>query len=276
VSYDTICIEITTHCELRCIHCSASSAPERSDYMPFSTFEQVVDDLEPHREIYISGGEPFDHPELSRFVAFAAQRTRSVVVYSSGVVRDVVGVGPVARDYLRMLREAGLYRVDLSLYSAVAREHDDVTLRAGSFVTTLETIHRLTNTGVHVGAHFVPVVDHGARLADVSKLAHGLGVERLHVLALTKQGRGTHLDSSLHENFIRSIDSLSDGPHPEIVLSSAIRRELGISAPTARDEWRAGFVDVRGTLHPCEGKRLTGKSLLQARTVSDPTFLFPN
>lgn len=253
----TLCVELTSKCPLRCIHCSASAAPERLEMLGAEMFEQRVLGLDHLEEIYLSGGEPFEHPTLARIVRSARRAAGAVVIYSSGVQIRPDGNEPLALEALRAVTAAGASRLDVSLYAASAEEHDAVTLTPDSFELTLETLRRLAAEGTPFGVHLV--LQHSTRdVVRVATIARELGAIRLHVLALAPQGRGRALGPvTLPAGLIEELHHLRLQPNGiEIVLSSGVRRALGLCEPTARDMHRALMLDVNGFLYPGEGRRL--------------------
>ena len=73
---DTLCIELTARCPLRCVHCSANAAPERNDFLPYKALASTLPDLGSLSETYLSGGEPFEHPNLLRIIQTARRISR--------------------------------------------------------------------------------------------------------------------------------------------------------------------------------------------------------
>lgn len=273
MKYDTICIELTTRCALQCVHCSTHAGPGRREFLGLETYRVALGVLGGSKELYLSGGEPFEHPDLLAFADFAATRTERLVIYTSGVILSDEGISPVPQDILNELPRHGVARVDVSLYSASPLEHDDATQRRGSFAATIAFLASLREAAIPFGVHFVPLVSGGARVLEVARLAREVGAVRFHVLALTRQGRATSLCSDLDRAFLADLRAIESVPGFEVVRSSSLRKALG-EETTVRDTWRAGFVDVYGTPHPCEGRRLSGKSLLLARDESTAAFAF--
>jgi MoaA/NifB/PqqE/SkfB family radical SAM enzyme len=252
---DTLCIEVTTRCPLRCVHCSADASPDRTDLFPAAVYESVVGRLSALQAVFLSGGEPFDHPELERFVEVSRRAAREVVIYSSGTQRSSGRAIPLYEERLASVAIRGLSRIDLSVYSNRPEEHDAVTRTGGSFTAVIETMRLCRALGIQFGIHFVPLVEGGARVRAVAGLAREMRSARFHALAPVAQGRGANLTTTLSPGFLKDVAALHDDPAFNVVLSSAIRRALGRSA-TERDSLKAVFVDVRGTVHPSEGRRL--------------------
>lgn len=253
----TLCVEVTAKCPLRCVHCSACAARERTEMLDPLLLEQHLNDLDFLEDLYLSGGEPFEHPALREIIYSSRKVARNVVVYSSGVRMSDAGNEPLPRDALRMVREAGVSRIDVSLYATQALEHDAVTATKGSFELVMETLRRLSAEQIPFGIHYVPMPAVNNVIA-VARIARNLGAVRLHVLSLVAQGRARSLaDMGLSESLCSDLLRLVDEPSSfELVLSSQLRRELGLVEPTPRDALQSAMLDVRGFLYPSEGRRL--------------------
>jgi len=271
---DTLCIEIISRCPLRCVHCSTNASPERTERLSRSAFGDVLREVGSIEELYLSGGEPFEHPDLSIFIREARSVAKRVVVYSSGIRLDDAGHRALSLDEIQRAADAGMARVDLSLYAATAPQHDEVTTLPGSFELTLQTAARLRREGVTFGVHFVPIGDNGYELGGVADLTIRIGASRLHVLAPTGQGRGRFLDTEIAVGTLDQLRILSDRKMPlELVLSSELRRRLGVYEVAQRDLLRPAFVDVMGFLYPGEGQRTRERrsvsSFLAGATMAD-------
>lgn len=274
---DTICIELTNGCPLRCVHCSASASPFGVDRLPIGVLVQKLQQLPRLREIYLSGGEPFTHPDFHALLDRSFSLAETVVVYSSGVDHTPVGTTPLSFAELVRAHAAGLSRIDLSLYGASAESHEVVTKTPGSFEATLETARRAWLTNIAVGVHFVPIGKAAAEVRDVFAIAESIHASRFHVLALVPQGRGAlrardHVPS---EKFWHDVAALHSTTRCEVVLSSAIRRAIGQSNVTPRDRMLAAHVDCQGYVYPAEGSRSPDRrSRRTIFEVADPSELF--
>lgn len=139
----TLCVEVTARCPLRCMHCSANAAPERTEMLDARIFEQRLTELGCLSELYLSGGEPFEHSALEALVRAARTVARTVVVYTSGVRMRPAGNESLPAESLRAVVQAGVSRLDVSLYAARAEDHDAVTQIPGSFDHARETLRLL-------------------------------------------------------------------------------------------------------------------------------------
>lgn len=258
IGIDTLCIEIIARCPLRCVHCSANAAPERSELLSRSAFAEILAELGHAEAVFISGGEPFEHPDILGMISDARRITSNVVVYSSGVRIDE-GHRSLSNSEVIAASEAGVRRVDFSLYASTAELHDEVTTLPGSFDLTVGSAARFAQAGVPFGFHFVPIADNGTEISEVMKLAVRMGAERVHVLAPVPQGRGRLVDCAMRPQTLSEIAHLRLRGFPvELVLSSEIRQALGMADPASRDLLSPAFLDVHGYLYPGEGERRPG------------------
>jgi MoaA/NifB/PqqE/SkfB family radical SAM enzyme len=222
--------------------------------LSLSVYQQLLEKFGTVDEIYLSGGEPFEHPALVAFVESAQHHARRTVLYSSGVRIGNRGIVPLSPRELAVVAMRGLHRVDLSLYSPRADEHDEITRIPGSFSALMQTVRTLRDLGIPFGIHFVPLVAEGLRVRAVASLARGIGAVRFHVLAISPQGRAKSWSADSGARFLAEVDGLRDGSTFEVLRSSAIRRAVGRGG-TPRDTWNAIFIDVRGDVHRSEGDR---------------------
>jgi MoaA/NifB/PqqE/SkfB family radical SAM enzyme len=272
ISIHTLCIELTARCALRCTHCSANASPERNEMLDAETLVQRLDEVGTLEEVYLSGGEPFEHTDIATIVGASRRVARAVVVYSSGVWMGAHGDEALPSNLIRSTAD-GISRVDLSLYAANADAHDAVTQTPGSFVRTLETARRLGQEGVAFGVHHVPVASNSS-VVKVADLAADLGAVRFHVLAVAAQGRARRLDlEEPSARLLHDLRTLQAAAWPfELVVSTGLRRALGQVDLTPRDLLRTAFLDVRGFLYPGEGQRLIslrGRSSMVQRSLRE-------
>jgi MoaA/NifB/PqqE/SkfB family radical SAM enzyme len=274
---DTLCIELTARCPLRCVHCSANAAPGRFESLPARLLVEQLGLLGGLREIYLSGGEPFEHPELEQVVQAAARVAPVVVAYTSGTAWREGGIEPLSEQSLRAAREAGLTRADFSVYAAESGAHDAVTLSPGSFEATRESLRRARAVGLGVGVHFVSMRGNAHELERVAQLAREEGAERLHVLGLRAQGRASQRAGELEPSpdFLPLLAGVAarEAARMPVVISRSLRHALGQLQPTERDAHRTAFIDVEGFVYPGEGCRTpayrTAGSLLRGQRLDE-------
>jgi hypothetical protein len=77
-------IRVTNHCTMGCKHCMIDKSGPGGEHMGLDVFRQALEFVEASQAyvLSISGGEPFDHPEISEILSMAAglQHRRSTIV----------------------------------------------------------------------------------------------------------------------------------------------------------------------------------------------------
>ena len=135
-------IEITTKCNLRCIHCYEESDISCTKEMSFQDFQLVLQQLKELgiKSIQLIGGEPLLlGNKLREMVSLAVDNFSSVEVFTNGTMLDETWA-----EFFSKTR----VKVALSVYSYDQKEHDKVTKMRGSHELTNNAIRLLKNHGV--------------------------------------------------------------------------------------------------------------------------------
>lgn len=182
-------LEVTHACQLQCVHCSSLADVACVRQMEGRECRRVLKEAAEMgvAEVSISGGEPLLWESLPKTIAYGTALGINSVLYTTGVA-------PNASAIFDGLKSAGLSRVIFSVYSDQRERHEAVTLVKGSFDDTLNSIRHCVGLGFKVEIHFVPMSDTYRELRSVAVLARELGIDRVSVLRLVPQGRGSDYD----------------------------------------------------------------------------------
>jgi radical SAM protein len=138
--------ETTRACALACVHCRAEAMPWR-DPRELTTDEgrALIDRIsafgDPPPLLVLTGGDPLRRPDIVDLVAHGVGRGLSVSLTPSGTAA-------VTEDRLRLLRDAGLARLAVSLDGATAETHDAFRGVVGSHRHTLRIVERTRALGL--------------------------------------------------------------------------------------------------------------------------------
>src|SRR5512143_3322134 len=111
--------EVTKGCNLRCIHCRAtatelSSPSDLSTKAALDIIDQIAAVANPI--LVLSGGEPLFRSDIFQLARYATDKGLRVALATNGTL--------VTRDVARMIVDAGVKRVSISLDGADAATHD--------------------------------------------------------------------------------------------------------------------------------------------------------
>ena len=130
-------IEITTRCNLRCLHCYNESDIHCDTVMSLENYKKVIDGLLKLgvSKIQIIGGEPFVNKQLLRdMLEYTVGKFQAIEIFTNGTLID--------EDWIEYLAQNGIH-VALSVYSYNRDNHDQITGSKGSWEKTARTIEAL-------------------------------------------------------------------------------------------------------------------------------------
>lgn len=127
-------IEITSRCNLRCLHCYNESG-ELNGEIAYERFKKIVDEFtEEETEITISGGEPLLHPHIWDFVKYLGEKNfKNSLLITNATLLD--------HDAAKKLCEYNM-PVQVSVNGINAEEHDAICGN-GNFDRTMRGIDHL-------------------------------------------------------------------------------------------------------------------------------------
>jgi MoaA/NifB/PqqE/SkfB family radical SAM enzyme len=105
----SLSIEVTNHCNLKCLMCPTSSQMRRrKGFMNEGLFRKIIDDNDYLEFIFLfQWGEPFLHPALFEFIKYAsAKKIRTMLTTNGTICSD---------DIIRKILDSGLERLTFSV-----------------------------------------------------------------------------------------------------------------------------------------------------------------
>jgi pyruvate-formate lyase-activating enzyme/predicted phosphodiesterase len=202
------------HCNLACDYCVVASSPRaRRREMSGERFRALVDEAvaEGFRELYVTGGEPFIHPEMVAMIEYASERMETVVLTNAMLF--------TGRRRDELARLAGRERLTLqsSIDGARAETHD-LWRGAGSWERAMEGIGYARELGLPLRVAMTETPDNRAEVAELGELLAGLGVvgEDFAVRPLVQRGFADGVDGGIQvsdEVMVPELTVTTDGVH---------------------------------------------------------------
>ncbi|EST38282.1 hypothetical protein N566_08285, partial [Streptomycetaceae bacterium MP113-05] len=195
---------------LACDYCAVASSPRavpRS--LPADTLHALVDEAVAagFTELYLTGGEPFLHPDIVELLDHAAAQLPTVVMTNAMLLRGrrAEGLTDLAGRKLTL---------QTSLDGATAATHD-LHRGAGSWQRTMDGIRHLIDLGLPPRVALTETRENSAEIPAVAELLNGLGLPADHfaVRPLLRRGFSDQGEEIGEDSSIPELTVTADGLH---------------------------------------------------------------
>ncbi|MEU9195383.1 TIGR04053 family radical SAM/SPASM domain-containing protein [Streptomyces hundungensis] len=178
---------------LACLHCRAEAQPERdAGELDGVDARRLMDQIaafgRPSPLFVITGGDPFQRPDLNELVAYGSSLGLRVAVSPSGTPT-------LTRANLTAVRDAGAVALSLSLDGSTAERHDAFRGVDGVFDWTLDGWRTARALGLKVQINTTVTRAALPDLADIAALVKREGAMLWSGFMLVPTGRGADLDA---------------------------------------------------------------------------------
>jgi heme b synthase len=177
--------ELTTGCNLRCIHCRASATELMSpDDLKYEECCEIIDQIAEYAPLILvlSGGEPLWRRDVFDLAKRATAKNMRVALATNGTLVD--------EAMAQRIEDAGILRVAISLDGADRLTHDTFRGQAGAFDAAIAGIRHLNELGISTQINTSVARHNVHQLPDILKLAESLGVDAFHLFLLVPVGCG--------------------------------------------------------------------------------------
>ncbi|MEU0337482.1 radical SAM protein [Streptomyces bobili] len=163
------------HCNLACDYCAVASSPQAvARSLTVDTFRALVDEAVQagFTELYLTGGEPFLHPDIVGLLDHASAELPTVVMTNAMLLRGrrAAGLADLAGRKLT---------VQTSLDGATAATHD-LHRGSGSWQRTVDGIRHLIGLGLPPRVALTETPENTHEVPAVAELLAGLGLPADH------------------------------------------------------------------------------------------------
>ncbi|MCH8612202.1 TIGR04053 family radical SAM/SPASM domain-containing protein [Arsenicicoccus dermatophilus] len=185
--------EVTRACQLACRHCRADAITRR-DPLELTLDEgkalldQIASFPKPFPLVVLTGGDPFERPDLADLTAYGSSLGLSMALSPSATPS-------LTPARLAELRDAGAKAVSLSLDGAQAATHDAFRGFEGTFERTLEAARMVADAGFRLQINSTVTRATVLELPDLLTTVLGLGAKLWSVFFLVPTGRGQQLQT---------------------------------------------------------------------------------
>ena len=183
--------EVTRACQLVCTHCRADAIRSRSPFeLTTDEGRRLLDDLAsfgtPRPLVVLTGGDPFERPDLPELVAHGTRLGLSMALSPSVTDR-------LTREVLVELYDAGAKAISLSLDGATAETHDSFRGVDGVFDDTMRAARKVRDVGYRLQINTTVTRSTVHELPQILKTVLELGTTLWSLFFLVPTGRGSLL-----------------------------------------------------------------------------------
>lgn len=206
-------IEITSRCNLKCIHCHANTEDKTESYddsSELSTIQvkKIIDDLvkiPEFRMIVYTGGEPFVREDLIEILEYSKFRGFTNVIATNGTL--------ITDDIARKLKKAGVVGVAVSLDSTIPEIHNQIRQNKNAFNLAMQGIESIRKAGILLQVNTTAMEYNFNNLEDLIRLADSLNCGIMLMYQLVPVGRGciikdAALDQNSNEKLIKYVSNV--------------------------------------------------------------------
>lgn len=179
---ETVYLELTRRCNLRCIHCSNSSGSPLNNEL---TQDEVIDLINQLRsmsvkDLRIYGGEPLLRDDLFAIASYAKDYNMDVSIYTNGLLID--------EKIIDSLKQVSMSRVLVGLDGS-EKKHDRIRSKQGSYEKTTAAIKSLVSNGFVVDVFFTVSKINSDEIMKTFEHCAALGVRSVKSNIVSKTGR---------------------------------------------------------------------------------------
>ncbi len=242
------------HCNLACDYCVVASSPSaRKRELPAERFRALVDEAlrEGFEELYLTGGEPFAHPEIFELVEYASDRMTTVVLTNA-----MLFTGRRRASLARLAHRQNL-TLQSSIDGASAATHDRWR-GAGSWVKAMDGLRYAAGLGLPLRVAMTSTPDNAGEVEPLRDTLAALGIAGDDFAVRPLVQRGFAADTS-----VAGAITVSDAvmvPELTITADGAHWHPVGADLASSPD-----FLLARGDVSLAEAKRLVVERFLVLR-----------
>lgn len=251
--YESIWINVTNACNLRCIHCHLSSGTPLENELTTEEIYNIISEVKELgvKEIVISGGEPFCRKDILEILEYVRNRCERVTLITNGTL--------ITEEIAEKLSNLKL-AIQVSLDGA-SKETQDFIRGKDSYEKTLKGLQNLVAHNANVRVAMTIMKRNMDEIQEMADLVKNLGVKYLHFPTLQVKGRAKKYEPVLRleeEDMVAAVmemHKLSQAGDIIITVERNIQEELDTLGQ--KDLCGAGSslvsVAADGNVYPCAG-----------------------
>ena len=183
--------EVTGACNLRCIHCHATSGKPAPDELTTDEAKRFIDELaraDEFRMLVYTGGEPLVRPDIFELFEHSRKAGFANVIATNATLIDDAMAG--------RLVNAGVVGAAVSLDSSVPEIHNRIRANPNAFELAMRGMKAITKAGILLQINVTAMEYNFDTLQDLIELADTKGSGIMLMYQLVPVGRGSNIESA--------------------------------------------------------------------------------
>lgn len=176
-------IEVTSYCNLRCLHCSMSCTKYKQEI----NIDKILDLIDEFTElggnrVTITGGEPFSigFEKLNKIINKCIDNELKIYIYTTGQFLN--------DEFIREYKGNNLLRFCITLLGN-EKIHNSFTNSKNSFAEVIKALYMLQKYDISTCIHYVLTKINFDQIVFIMEMARKYKIDLLKIFQLTIQGR---------------------------------------------------------------------------------------
>ena len=183
--------EVTGACNLRCIHCHATSGQAAADELSTDEGKKLIDQLAAESEfrtLIYTGGEPLVRPDIFELLRHSQKAGLANIIATNGTLID--------EEMAFKLKDHGVVCNAISFDAANPSIHDMVRNKAGSFDLAMRAVVATKKAGILLQINTTAMEYNMPHLPELIDFADSSGAGILLMYQLVAVGRGEKIEKA--------------------------------------------------------------------------------
>jgi len=183
--------EVTGACNLRCIHCHATSGKAAPDELTTDEGKRLIDMLAAESEfrtLIYTGGEPLVRPDIFTLLRHSQKAGLANIIATNGTLID--------EEMAFKLKEHGVVCNAISIDSADVATHDFVRNKPGAYELAMRAMEATKKAGILLQVNTTAMEYNMPHLAELIDFADKSGAGIMLMYQLVAVGRGEKIEKA--------------------------------------------------------------------------------
>jgi radical SAM protein with 4Fe4S-binding SPASM domain len=183
--------EVTSACNLKCIHCHATSDKASPDELSTDEGKKLIDMLAENSEfrtLIYTGGEPLVRPDIFELLRHSQKAGLANIIATNGTLID--------EEMAHKLKEHGVVCNAISVDASNAAIHDFVRNKPGSFDLAMRAIEATKKAGILLQINTTAMEYNMPHLPELIEFADNCGAGIMLMYQLVAVGRGENIEKA--------------------------------------------------------------------------------